>query len=190
MIYNAVIHVHSKVILIYRYTHIRISMYILLQIIFLCRSLEDTEAFPCAQWLMIWHCHCSGLGHCHGAGSVPGPGTFTYHGRGHKKEDIEYSSLCYTVCPCCLSLLNSAYMLNPTSFWSLLLAPSALLPPWRRWKKKKDHKKKKQKTKNKKHHCVIIGIFIPRAWQSIEEWKSENDMIRRSCFGSVVKNPA
>ena len=140
--------------------------------------------------LMIWHCHCSGLGHCHGAGSVPGPGTFTYHGRGHKKEDIEYSSLCYTVCPCCLSLLNSAYMLNPTSFWSLLLAPSALLPPWSRCKKQTGHKKKKQKTKNKKHHCVIIGIFIPRAWQSIEEWKSENDMIRSSCFGSVVKNPA
>ena len=26
--------------------------------------------------LRIWHCHCSGSGHCCASGSIPGPGNF------------------------------------------------------------------------------------------------------------------
>ena len=37
--------------------------------------------------LRIWHCHCSSLGHCCGAGSVPGPGTSTCHRWGQKKKE-------------------------------------------------------------------------------------------------------
>ena len=36
--------------------------------------------------LRTWHCHCCGLGHCHGADSVPGLGTFAYSGHGQKKK--------------------------------------------------------------------------------------------------------
>ena len=30
--------------------------------------------------LRIWHCYCSGLGHCYGVGWIPGLGTSIYHG--------------------------------------------------------------------------------------------------------------
>ena len=36
--------------------------------------------------LRIWDRHCCGLGHCHGAGSIPGPGTSTCCG--HRQEEI------------------------------------------------------------------------------------------------------
>ena len=36
--------------------------------------------------LRIWHCHCSGLGHHCGMGSIPGPGTSTCLGVAKKKK--------------------------------------------------------------------------------------------------------
>ena len=39
--------------------------------------------------LMIQHCHCSSLGHCYGAGLIPGPGTSTCHGIWQKKKKKE-----------------------------------------------------------------------------------------------------
>ena len=35
------------------------------------------QEFPCGS--AIWHYRCSGLGHCCGMGSIPGPGTNTCH---------------------------------------------------------------------------------------------------------------
>ena len=37
--------------------------------------------------LRIQHCHCSGLSHCQGASSIPGPGTSTCHGVRPKKQN-------------------------------------------------------------------------------------------------------
>ena len=37
--------------------------------------------------LRIWHGHCSSLGYCCGAGSVPGPGTSAFQGHGWKKKN-------------------------------------------------------------------------------------------------------
>ena len=32
------------------------------------------------------HCHCSGLGHCYGVDSIPGPGTSICHRHNRKKQ--------------------------------------------------------------------------------------------------------
>ena len=70
--------------------------------------------------LKIWHCHCIGPGHCCGVDLVPSLGTSTCHEysqKGKKKQkkrreshvitqEIGHSSLCRTVGPCCLSILN------------------------------------------------------------------------------------
>ena len=40
--------------------------------------------FPWVPWLRLGHCHCRGSGYCCGAGSIPGPGTFTCSGGGQK----------------------------------------------------------------------------------------------------------
>ena len=39
--------------------------------------------------LRIWHCHSSGLDHCCSEGSVPGLGTFTWHGHSQKLKIIK-----------------------------------------------------------------------------------------------------
>ena len=44
--------------------------------------------------LRIWHYHCSGLGCCCGADSVPGLGSFTCCGRGQKNKKI-YKPCCH-----------------------------------------------------------------------------------------------
>ena len=36
--------------------------------------------------LRIQHCHCSGLSHCRGVSSVPGPGTYACHRHGQKES--------------------------------------------------------------------------------------------------------
>ena len=41
--------------------------------------------------LRIWCCHCSSLGHCCGAGSIPGPGTSICYGCGQKKKNHSIS---------------------------------------------------------------------------------------------------
>ena len=40
--------------------------------------------------LRIWHRHCCSLGHCCGAGLIPGPGTSTGWGRGQKEKKKIY----------------------------------------------------------------------------------------------------
>ena len=42
--------------------------------------------------LRIW-CHCNGLGHCCGAGSVSGLGTFTCQGCGPRKKSRSFPSI-------------------------------------------------------------------------------------------------
>ena len=44
--------------------------------------------------LRIQRCHCSGLGHCCGSGSVPGPGAFTCHRHGQNKNKNKTRWLC------------------------------------------------------------------------------------------------
>ena len=57
---------------------------------------HETTRKGVALWrrrLRIWGCHCRGLGRCSGAGSMPGLGTSTCHGRSPKKlqEEIQPS---------------------------------------------------------------------------------------------------
>ena len=57
---------------------------------------QHTLTFPIIfnlLWTSLWfsrlrirHCYCSCLGHCCGASSIPGPGTFMCHGCGQKKK--------------------------------------------------------------------------------------------------------
>ena len=46
-----------------------------------------------AQWVRIQCCHCSGSGHCYGAGLVPCLGTSKRHGYGRKRERTYHSIL-------------------------------------------------------------------------------------------------
>ena len=41
--------------------------------------------------LRIWHCHCYGSGYSCGMCSIPGPGTFGFHGCSQKKKKIPAS---------------------------------------------------------------------------------------------------
>ena len=62
--------------------------------------------------LRIWHCHCYGLGHCCGVGSIPGLGTSACHGCGQNKNKKRYSQ-----------------SVNPILIYiTILLLPILLLP--------------------------------------------------------------
>ena len=56
---------------------------------FLCTSsIACVKCIGVPWWLSalrIWHCHCCGSGYSCGAGSIPGPGTFTCCGNGKKR---------------------------------------------------------------------------------------------------------
>ena len=45
--------------------------------------------------LRIWHCHCSGSGHCCGMGLILGPGTSACHGCGQKGKNNHFFSILF-----------------------------------------------------------------------------------------------